>query len=418
MGKVSDLPSTPAPDTSLALLREGYEFIGKRCDNLNSDAFRTRLMLSPVVCMRGGDAAEAFYAGGRFSRERAMPANALKLLQDYGSVQMLEGDAHKHRKAMFLDALNADAVQALVSQFAQMWRERLPAWERAERIVLYDEMRRMLLLAVCGWAGVPLRETEIPERLKEFTAMIESTGSFGPRNWRAQRLRRRSERWARDLLLAIRTGATPAGKNTAAHVIAHHRDLDGSFLAPEAAAVELLNIIRPTVAISHYIVFAALALHRHPEWRAVFRSGDDTDLANFVQEVRRLSPFIPFMGGRVQKPFRWRETEFSPGQWVLLDLYGTCRHAAHWSDPDAFRPERFRDRDHGFNFLPQGAGSYLTDHRCPGEPLTIAVTMEAVRLLTRVMEYDVPEQDFTVDLSRIPALPRSKFAAMRVRKSR
>ena len=35
------------------------------------------------------------------------------------------------------------------------------------------------------------------------------------------------------------------------------------------AAVELLNVLRPTVAVDRFIVFAALALHRHPEKTAV-----------------------------------------------------------------------------------------------------------------------------------------------------
>ena len=49
------------------------------------------------------------------------------------------------------------------------------------------------------------------------------------------------------------------------------------------AAVELLNLLRPTVAIARFIVFAALALHLHPEWRA--RVAEDEELGHGQREV-------------------------------------------------------------------------------------------------------------------------------------
>jgi fatty-acid peroxygenase len=416
MASIGHLPSAGLPDSTPAVLREGYKFIGNRCDRLHSDAFVTRLLLSKAVCMRGADAAEAFYGGGRFGRQGAMPPSVLKLLQDRGSVQLLEGEAHRHRKQLFMTALSREGVEGLAAQFAKEWRARLPVWERASRIVLIDQVRHVLFRAVCAWAGMPLRsEAEAIARVKEITAMIEATGSVGPRNWRAMWLRRRSERWARDILLRMRHGILPADPARPAAHVARYRGLDGRFLPPEVAAVEMLNLIRPTVAASHFIVFAALALHEHPEWRRAFESGNEADLENFVQEVRRISPFFPFIGGKVRIPFRWRDIDFTRGQWVLLDLYGTCRDRRHWREPEAFRPERFRDDDHGFAFVPQGGGDYLAGHRCPGEGATIALTMEAVRLLARAMRYDVPEQDLSVDLARIPTLPKSGFVLENVR---
>ena len=40
---------------------------------------------------------------------------------------------------------------------------------------------------------------------------------------------------------------------------------------------------------------------------------------------------------------------------------------------------------------------------------------EAVRLLCREMHYRVPEQDFSVKMNRIPALPESGFVMEEVR---
>src|ERR1700752_5342083 len=96
------IPRSPVFDSTLALGREGYGFIGNQCERLGTDIFRTRLMLKHVVCMRGTCAAEIFYTGDRFTRVGAMPVTVLKLLQDYGSVQLLDGAAHRRRKRMFL----------------------------------------------------------------------------------------------------------------------------------------------------------------------------------------------------------------------------------------------------------------------------------------------------------------------------
>jgi fatty-acid peroxygenase len=79
---VAALPRDGAFYSSVVFAREGYTFISSRCDRLGSDAFRTRLMLQPVVCMRGRDATSFFYGGGHFTRKGAMPMSVLLLLQD------------------------------------------------------------------------------------------------------------------------------------------------------------------------------------------------------------------------------------------------------------------------------------------------------------------------------------------------
>ncbi|MES0069597.1 hypothetical protein NKJ73_27915 [Mesorhizobium sp. M0074] len=69
-------------DSTLALLREGYDFISARCRRMNTDIFATRLMLRPAICVRGAEAAEMFYGGDHFTRIGAMPQTTLRLLQD------------------------------------------------------------------------------------------------------------------------------------------------------------------------------------------------------------------------------------------------------------------------------------------------------------------------------------------------
>ncbi|MFC0711916.1 hypothetical protein [Azorhizophilus paspali] len=57
-------------------------------------------------------------------------------------------------------------------------------------------------------------------------------------------------------------------------MISWHRGLDDNLLKARVAAVELLNIIRPVVAIVVYLTFVAHALRRYPHCRDGLRFKD------------------------------------------------------------------------------------------------------------------------------------------------
>src|SRR5690606_28005410 len=109
-------------------------------------------------------------------------------------------------------------------------------------------------------------------RTREFAAMVGSAGSAGPDIAGALILRRRSERWARGMILAAR--AKGAAQGTPLARVAAWTDDVGRLLDEKIAAIELINLLRPTVAVARYVVFAADALGRHPQWRARLRVGD------------------------------------------------------------------------------------------------------------------------------------------------
>ena len=203
------------------------------------------------------------------------------------------------------------------------------------------------------------------------------------------------------------------------NVVARFRGRDGRLLDTEVATVELLNLLRPTVAVARYVTFTALALHKHPDARARIDSGADGSVEAFVQEVRRFYPFFPFVGGIARNAFDWRGHRFAPGTWFLLDLYGTDRDPRIWGDPDAFRPERFMQwKEDPYNFIPQGGGDHYHNHRCAGEWITISLMKCALCLLLDTMHYEVPRQDLRVSLSHMPAIPASRFRIREVRRSR
>jgi fatty-acid peroxygenase len=184
----------------------------------------------------------------------------------------------------------------------------------------------------------------------------------------------------------------------------------------QMAAIELINAIRPIVAIATYITFAALALHEFPPYRQLLRNSQDDYAELFVQEVRRFFPFTPFVGAIVREEFTWHDFKFPKGTIVLLDVYGTNRDERSWQDPEVFWPDRFRQwKENPYDFIPQGGGEFLTGHRCAGEWITIEAMKQAVRFLNDGITYDVPAQDLSYDLTRMPTLPASGFVMTNVR---
>jgi len=411
------IPRDRWPESTPALLIEGYRFISNRCRRYRSDIFEARLLLRKTICMKGEEASRLFYDTERFQRKGAAPMRVKNTLFGWGGIQGLDGETHRSRKQMFMSLMTPKAIRRLVDLTAAQWSKAIGKWENMGRVVLFDEVNEILSRAVCTWAGVPLEESQVGLRTNDFVKLIESPAAVGPRHWRGIPARVRSEKWAAAIIQDVRSGRLDASEGSAVYVIAMHRDPDGKMLSRHTAAVELLNVLRPTVAVSRFITFAALALHEYPECRRKLLEDKDDYAELFVQEVRRFYPFFPAVAARVRHDFEWKGYRFPKGRRVILDLYGTDHDPLVWENPHEFRPERFGMWEgNAYNFIPQGGSDHFTNHRCPGEWVTKELMKTAVSMLNTSMEYEVPRQNLKISLSRMPAIPKSRFVVSGVKR--
>lgn len=399
------IPKETGVDHSLAFLREGYLYIPNRRKSFQSNLFETRLLGERVICLGGAEAAALFYDADKFVRKDAAPKRLLKTLFGEGGVQTLDDAAHTHRKKMFMSLMFPGNIERLTRLVSREWGRALDAAE--DETVLYDTAQEVLMRAVCEWAGVPLGEDEVKQRTDEMRLLFESGTALGPKHIRGRVARSSAESWIRKMVEEVRTNRLLPNEQTALYEFSWHRDETGELLPADVVAVEVINILRPTVAVSVYVLFTVLALHQFPEARARL-AYSETESTWFVQEVRRFYPFFPVTAARVKRDFEWDGFAFEAGTLVLLDLYGTNHDPTLWSEPDQFNPDRFKDwRKSPFAFIPQGGGDVDFGHRCAGEQVTIAIMRETIDVFLNRYRYEVPSQDLSYSFVDLPSLPKS-----------
>lgn len=417
MSELREMPREEGLEKGLSLLREGYMYISNRAESFQSDVFETRLLGEKAICMIGEEAAKIFYDDNKFIRKGAAPKRVQKTLTGEGGVQSMDGQAHRHRKAMFMQLMKPEGLERMRELIREEWEVAIDKWEEKDQIVLYEETKELLMRAVCKWAGVPIEEEEVKERTDDMAAMFETPVSIGLEQHKGRKARRKSERWIEGLVDDVREEKINPDKESVLYQFSWHRNLEGDLLDKNIVAVEILNILRPTIAVTIYINFIALSLHQHPDEREKLDSRNDKVLEMYVQEVRRFYPFFPLNGARVKEDFTWKGYQFEKGTLTLLDFYGTNHDPNIWDNPNLFKPERFANWDKNlFTLIPQGGGDHHKGHRCAGEWITLDIMKISLDYLANEITYDVPKQDFSYSLVDMPSVPKSEFIMKNIKR--
>lgn len=404
-------------DSTITLATEGYLFIKNKIDHYQTDVFETRLFGKKVICMSGEEAAKMFYNPDLFQRYGAMPKRIQKTLVGEEAIQTMDGEEHIRRKQLFLSLTSPLYIKNLLSIFNNNIDDYINKWEKSNEVVLFDEMKEILCLTACQWTGIPIIESEVIKRADDFSEMVDAFGAVGPRHWKGRTARGRSEDWISSIIKDVRLNTLNVEKDSVLTKFAFYNDINGNQLSNEIAAIELINVIRPIVAISTYITFTALALYDNPECAGKLITDYSNYYEMFVKEVKRFYPFGPFLGAKVKNDFNWRQFEFEKGMLVILDIYGTNHDSEIWERPFDFWPERFKEWDGSlFNFIPQGGGHASKGHRCPGEGITNEIMKASIDLLINKIEYEVPKQDLNFSLTKMPTLPESGFVMNKIKR--
>ena len=394
------LSHAPQGDLTRFITRDPYRAVSRVADRLGTDAFRGKLMLGDTVFLTGPEKAQLFYSDDMM-RRGAAPWFLKQTLFGRGGLQGLDGEEQRRRKALFLRLMTRDVPDQLATALSEEL-DRL-AESRPEQITVQDEMARILTRVACKWAGVPGSHPETHAGM--LSDLFLHAAPFHLSFVKGLTARRKANAWAGDLIASARTGNLRPTRGSALDEIANYRTVEGDPLSRDVGAVELLNMIRPIVAVSAFLTFTAHALATHERARAAAEEAPD----NLVQEVRRTAPFFPMLAARAARDIEIEGDPVASGTRVVLDIYGTNRDARLWDDPFMFRPSRFENRELGpYDLIPQGGGDHATGHRCPGEWITIALMRAFTDWTTRI-DYTRPRQNLDLEMDTLPALPASRM---------
>lgn len=255
----------PVPETKIKLtdlkdvFDHGYDLLGIIRDDVDAPVAKVKFLTEEVIAIYGEEAARKFYDPTLFKREGAMPKPVFKTLFGEDGVQSIDGKAHRHRKDYFMDLMEPERIEDYAKILDKHLKEELA--KQKGKFELFELANLVLFKAVSEWSGInlgDLSEDKIKELAENQISMISGAITSPKDHIKSISDRNDSEDWAEGLIKEARENPIPGKEHLALYSFAQASDLEGDLLPIEVAAVELLNIIRPTVAITVWIALMGM----------------------------------------------------------------------------------------------------------------------------------------------------------------
>lgn len=396
-------------------LDEGYLLLSELRKEANAPVVKARLLNKEVIAIYGKEAAKKFYDPRNFKREGAMPKIVLKTLFGENGVQTLDGQAHEHRKTIFMDLMTPKRMEEYHRILDKNLTQKLD--RQQGQFELFDLAKDVLFRSICEWAGIDLSQLtkkEVDQLAEYQISMISSAVTNPATHIKGIDNRKKSEKWAQSLIENARINPVAGKEDVALYAFAKATDDHGELLPIDVAAVELLNVIRPTVALTVWIALMGHALFSRPDIYQRLHAEFDQLQDSFIQEMRRYYPFFPMLSAFAIQDVEVDGYLIPKDSWVVLDLYGTNHDDRMIETPEVFRISRYLGKekhisyDEEYEMIAQGGGEFKTMHRCAGEWITLHTLRVFSDQLVNKYQFSIPEQDWSIPMNQFPTYPKSK----------
>lgn len=369
------IASWTRPTVGLLRARERY---GKR--------FTIRFLGQPpfVILSDPEDIKEVFQA----PPDVLHPGEGARILEPIvgpNSVILLDEAPHLEQRKLMLPAFHGETMQSLAELMTELTERELASWPREQPIELHPRLQRLtleiVLRAVFGLEqGAQLdRLRELLTQVLEFAEnpisllpfaqrMLAGRGPMG----RLERLGEEADKLIFELIDERRREGEGGPDVLALLLGAQHED--GSPMSPAELRDELVTaLVAGHETTASQLAWGFELLAREPRVMEgltdEFSSGeDDAYLTATIHEIMRRRPVLINAEPRlVKQPVRIGGVDYPPGTVLIVSAFLVHHDPDIYSDPYAFRPERFLESAGGrptgtYTWLPFGGGR----RRCLG----------------------------------------------------
>jgi cytochrome P450 len=371
-----DGPRLPRAAQAMLWLKQPTWFL-EHCARAYGDVFTVRLPLGMnLVQFSSPELVKAVF-GGSGDVLAAGEANATILEPIVGphSVLVLDGPEHLRQRKLMLPAFHGDRMRAWEAAVQEITRAEAARWPVGKPFALRPGMQaitlEVIVRVVFGVEG-SARHAELTRCIVEVTRLgrkpfllfATRDRNLGPYTPWARFLR------ARDALHAAlgaeirerRAAPGLAERGDVLSMLLLARDDDGRAMTDDEVRDELVTLLfagHETTATSLAWAFD-LVLHYPPvlaKLVAEVDAGGSEYLDAVIKETLRLRPVVALVDRQVRETMRIGEHTIPAGAIVCPNIYLAQRRADRYSDPEAFRPERFAGQAApAFAWFPFGGG--------------------------------------------------------------
>jgi cytochrome P450 len=302
----------------------------------------------------------------------------LKPLLGPRSVLLLDGPEHMRQRKLMLPPFHGERMRAYGELMTEVAERHVSQWPVGQPFAVRESVQaitlEIILRTVFGLddaahverLAAPLRllldSTTHPMRLLglQFTSS-ERRGKRSP--WgRIYALMAPADAMLLEQIRTRREELESDGhedRNDILSLLLAARDEDGSALTDAELRDELMTLL----VAGHETTATALAwtlerLVRHPDVLARLQDEPDGEyLDAVIKESLRLRPVVPGVIRRLQRPLEIGGMALPKGVHIAPSIYLIHRRADIYPEPEAFRPERFLERQPStYEWLPFGGG--------------------------------------------------------------
>lgn len=350
------------------------------CRARYGDTFTLRIARAGrLVFISDPESMKALFAADRVNTIAAQRNVILTPLLGRRSLLLLEGSEHLGRRKLMLPPFHGERMRAYLELMERSTEHELETWPLERAFPLHPRMQAItldvIMRAVFGVGEE--RMDDLRQRLVAILAATRSPVAIGLTSSIARRLgafprTRRAIAQADEILLAEiaahRRQDDLAEREDILSLLISARDEDGHGMDDTELRDQLMTLL----VAGHETTATALAwtfdlLLRHPQAMARLRDelgdGSHAYLDAVIEEALRLRPVVPFVGRELRRDAELGGFELPSGTVVMPSIYLTHTNERVFSDPYAFRPERFLDsKPETYSWIPFGGGT----RRCIG----------------------------------------------------